>query len=268
VTAPFVRRAGQAVGVLATLKKGGLGRGAVVLTYHDVTTDAMYAPEHVSPQELRTQLVTAADVGWEFVDLVELTRRAVGGEEVDGLAAVTFDDAFVGIHRDAAEVLDALGVPATVFAPSARLGVDDPDWYEASDRTMSAHELREVAKAGIRVESHTRTHANLPTLDDTALELELRGAREELEDLLGEPVTLLAYPFGYYDRRVRAATEAAGYDAAYSFLSGRLVPGLDRFRLPRLPMPERSAHRRLLYQLRRPAWSFPDHRQDAVTSAA
>ena len=102
-----------------------------------------------------------------------------------------------------------------------------------------------------------------------ALDRELRGARAELEDLIGQPVTLLAYPFGYFDERVRDAVEAAGYRAAFSFLAGRIVPGprLDRFRLPRLPMPVRASARGIAYRLRRPAWSFRDHRSDAVMGA-
>jgi peptidoglycan/xylan/chitin deacetylase (PgdA/CDA1 family) len=265
------RTIGRAVGTVrgASALAGARlrGRGAVVFTYHDVTDDPANTSDQVTPGALRADLEAAQRWGLRWVGLPELVTRFLDGGRLDGVAAVTFDDALIGVHRHAVGILGELGVPATVFAVSQRLGTGTPEWYAGSDRVMTPQELREVADAGITVHSHTRTHAHLPAITDPeALGGELAGARTDLEQLLGRPVEYLAYPFGYFDRRVRAAAEAAGYRAAFTFLSGRIVPGLDRYRLPRFPMSSRHRPSRLAYQLARPASSFRDFQPETVTA--
>lgn len=267
-----IRRAfGRGVGVLRGAS--GLvgvplrGRGAVVLTYHDVTDDPANTSEQVSPSALRADLAAAEDWGLRFVALDEVVAGFSAGEALDGLVAVTFDDALIGVHRHAVGILGEMGITATVFAVSRRLGTGTPEWYPGSDRVMTPEELREVADAGHAVQSHTRTHADLPALDDAeTLHGELAGARADLEQVLDRPVEYLAYPFGYFDRRVRDAAEAAGYRAAFTFLAGRVVPGLDRYRLPRFPMGSRHHRARLAYLLGRPSSSFRDFQPETVTA--
>jgi peptidoglycan/xylan/chitin deacetylase (PgdA/CDA1 family) len=261
--------AGRAIGVArgtATLAGRRLRtRGAIVLTYHDVTDDPSNPTEQVSPAVLRAQLSAATRWGVRFIPLPTLTEKSLRGEAVDGLGAITFDDALVGVYRDAVGILSDLGLPATVFAVSDRLGVKAPDWYPGSDRVMTAAELRDVASAGIDIPSHSRTHADLPTLDGPALDRELAGSRAALSDLLERDVEYLAYPFGHYDPHVRAAARQAGYRAAFTFRTGRVTPDLDPYRLPRLPMWADGGRFRLAYNLGRPPSSFPEHQLGAVT---
>jgi peptidoglycan/xylan/chitin deacetylase (PgdA/CDA1 family) len=238
-------------------------RGASVLTYHDVTDYP--TNEQVSLAVLRAQLSAAMRWGVQFVPLPVLAERLLRGEPVDRLGAITFDDALVGVHRNAVMVLSELGLPATVFVVSDRLGVASPDWYPGSDRVMTVDELREVAGAGLDIQSHSRTHADLPQLSGPALDRELCDSRAVLSDLLGRDVEYLAYPFGHYDARVCKAAQQAGYSAAFTFRNGRVTAGLDPYRLPRLPMWTDARRLRLAYNLARPPWSFPPHQVGAVT---
>jgi peptidoglycan/xylan/chitin deacetylase (PgdA/CDA1 family) len=236
-----------------------------VLTYHDVTGDPENTIEQVSPIALRTQLAAAVRWGVRFVPLPELSERFLRGDSVDRLGAITFDDALVGVHRSAVGILAELGLPATVFVVTDRLGVAEPDWYPGSARVMTVDELREVARAGIDIQSHSRTHADLPRLDSRSLDRELGGSRADLSDLLGRDIAYLAYPFGHYDDRVRSAARQAGYRAAFTFRNARIELGLDPYRLPRVSMPADAGRLRLAYTLARPPWSFPDHQLAAVT---
>jgi peptidoglycan/xylan/chitin deacetylase (PgdA/CDA1 family) len=243
-------------------------RGATVLTYHDVTDDPAYTSDQVSPAALRAQLAAAVRWGMQFVPLPELAQRFLRGDSVDRLSAIAFDDALVGVHRNAVGVLAELGLPATVFVVSDRLGVAAPDWYESSDRVMTVDELREVADAGLDIQSHTCTHADLPTLDDPDLDRELGESRAALSDLLGRDVRYLAYPFGHFDQHVCAAARQTGYRAAFTFRNGRITRGLDPYRLPRLPMWTDAGRLRLAYNLARPPWSFPPHQRATVMDAS
>ncbi len=59
--------------------------------------------------------------------------------------------------------------------------------------------------------AHTLTHPSLPKCDDAALKEEIGGSKEWLEDILGKPVTMFAYPYGHYGDRVVAAVKKAGF---------------------------------------------------------
>lgn len=76
---------------------------------------------------------------------------------------------------------------------------------------MGWDELRRLQAAGWEIGSHTRTHPDLPTLDDATARDELRGSKEECEEHLGRPCNSLAYPFSSYDPRIKALAAEAGY---------------------------------------------------------
>jgi len=61
---------------------------------------------------------------------------------------------------------------------------------------MSWGQMREMRDAGMWFGSHTHTHRNLATLDASEVSDELRISKDTLEQGFGEPVTMLAYPYG------------------------------------------------------------------------
>ena len=232
--------------------------GAMVFAYHDIGDDPSNTTDYyVSPEQMRRQLTLARQWGLRFVDLAELTDAFLAGRDIDGLAAVAFDDSLVGVHHHAMPVLLDLGIPATVFTVSDRLG-ESPPWWPGAARVMTEAELREMAAAGFRISSHTKTHASLTDIDGSAMREEIAGSRKHLEDLIGAPVDLFAYPFGHYNPEVRAVTTETGYRAAFSFLNGRIVAGMDEYQLPRLNMISEQGRLRLAYHLARPPSAWPD----------
>jgi peptidoglycan/xylan/chitin deacetylase (PgdA/CDA1 family) len=89
---------------------------------------------------------------------------------------------------------------------------------------MTWDQIRALARAGMDIESHTRTHRVLQTLDDAALHSELAGSRADLEAQLGRPVRAVAYPVGRRIgrglQRIRRALATAGYKLGLSNASG------------------------------------------------
>ena len=76
-----------------------------------------------------------------------------------------------------------------------------------------------LRRAGMGVQSHTRTHRVLQTLSAERLDDELRGSRDALERVLGEPVRAVAYPVGKTvsdAAHVRRAVLDAGYEIGFS----------------------------------------------------
>jgi peptidoglycan/xylan/chitin deacetylase (PgdA/CDA1 family) len=243
-------------GALAGRALPTTGRGGAVLCYHDVGHERDATTDYfVSADQLRRQLRAISAWGLRFVDLPELVERLERGSSLDGLVAVTFDDALAGVHEHALPVLTELRVPATVFVVTDVRGVDPPFWPGAR-RTLGTAELLELRAAGIRLGSHSRTHTSLTGLADDRLHDELVRSRAELADLTGDECDLLAYPSGHHDARVEHAAEAAGYRAACTFTFGRVTPGSNRYAIDRFCMGPSHHRARLAYHLSRPptAW--------------
>jgi peptidoglycan/xylan/chitin deacetylase (PgdA/CDA1 family) len=86
---------------------------------------------------------------------------------------------------------------------------------EFADRLlMTWDHVRALRRAGMDVESHTRTHRILQTLSAAELRFELEGSRDDLRRELGEAPRALAYPIGKplaASSPIRAALVRAGY---------------------------------------------------------
>jgi peptidoglycan/xylan/chitin deacetylase (PgdA/CDA1 family) len=87
---------------------------------------------------------------------------------------------------------------------------------------------------GFSFQSHTRLHPDLTTLSEDTLLAELAGSRQELEDMLGERVRYLAYPYGRFNDHVLSTTRNAGYEAAFSTQPGFNRRGVELYRIRRL----------------------------------
>lgn len=213
-----------------------------VLMYHRVG-DAHNEWERkycVSPQRFAEHMQILARAGWQAVTIDNFFAWLDGSVELPEQSfLLTFDDGYLGVYEHAAPVLTALGWPATVFLVSQLIGQRDA-WCETHNPSgatyplMDASHIRELRARGFSFHSHTRSHADLLTLDDSALHDQLALARDDLQTLLGEAVDYLAYPYGRYDDRVLYAAQAAGYRAAFSVQSGFNRRDIDRFRLRRL----------------------------------
>ena len=193
---------------------------SIVLCYHAVS-ERWAAPLSVTPANLERQLGLLTARGYRGVTFSEL----VSGRAEGRVVCVTFDDAYRSVLERALPIMARLGIPGTVFAPTAFVGRPEPmawpgidGWlggpHEPELACMSWDDLRGLAAAGWEVGSHTRTHPHLTSCGDEQLREELEGSRADCGNGMGEPCTSLAYPYGDWDMRVAAVAEAAGYSAA------------------------------------------------------
>jgi peptidoglycan/xylan/chitin deacetylase (PgdA/CDA1 family) len=89
---------------------------------------------------------------------------------------------------------------------------------------MTWDHVRMLSRAGMDIESHSRSHRVLQTLDGVGLESELAGSRADLEAQLGRPIRAIAYPvgrrLGQGTERIRTAITSAGYRIGLTNASG------------------------------------------------
>lgn len=194
-----------------------------VLGYHRVDD---HGPMAVSRQTFRLHMrvLDAERRRRPVLDLVDAIDRLAAGTAPRRAVVVTFDDAWADNHSNALDHLVEHRVPATLFVPSRLVGTAG---------RLTRAQLLEMAAAGVSVGAHSRTHADLTACSDADLEWEVRGSREDLEDLLGVPCTCFAYPHGRLDARVRAAVAAAGFRTAVTTVRGWTRAGTDPLRVSR-----------------------------------
>jgi peptidoglycan/xylan/chitin deacetylase (PgdA/CDA1 family) len=83
---------------------------------------------------------------------------------------------------------------------------------------------------------HTATHPNLTAATVDAHE-EMARCRAQIGERLGRDATIVAYPYGCSDARVRDAARAAGMTAGLSVAQRRARAGDDALALPRIGVP-------------------------------
>jgi peptidoglycan/xylan/chitin deacetylase (PgdA/CDA1 family) len=119
---------------------------------------------------------------------------------------LTFDDAYADHVEHAFPVLKHYEFKVTVFVVTGHIGGystwDQPFGYPAR-ALMTEAQIRRWSQQGIEFAAHTRTHRDLRDLGTRELDFELRGCKEDLVQILNNPVTSFAYPFGLYNDRVR-----------------------------------------------------------------
>jgi peptidoglycan/xylan/chitin deacetylase (PgdA/CDA1 family) len=192
----------------------------LVLCYHAVSED-WGADLAVTPTQLESQLELVLRHGYRGATFHDAVHSPPAAKTV----AVTFDDAYRSVVELGFPILAKLGLPGTVFVPTAFTGRGAPmrwpgidHWLDGPHESelvpMSWEELATLAAAGWEIGAHTRTHPHLTELDDVALGEELRDSRHDCESELGLPCRSFAYPFSDEDERVVRATAVAGYSAA------------------------------------------------------
>ena len=112
-----------------------------------------------------------------------------------------------------------------------------PAPLDQSSKALTWAQVRDMARSGIEIGSHTVSHPNLTQLSDTALDFELRESRRIIEERLERDVTTLAYPIGTasaFDERVVRHARQAGYRLAVTYRFGaNWIGSLQRYELRR-----------------------------------
>ena len=188
--------------------------GLRVLAYHRVSADRDELAVH--PESFRRHVQALCDARYETVSLDTGLDRLDAGETDVRMVAVTFDDGYLDVAEHALPVLAELGIPATIYVATAvTAGNARFAWYRHQPPLITGEELALLAAGDlVEVGAHTRTHPSLPQLDDAAARGEIAGSRQELELVLGRPVTTFAYPAGRFSPRDVEIVRAAGFRAA------------------------------------------------------
>jgi peptidoglycan/xylan/chitin deacetylase (PgdA/CDA1 family) len=214
---------------------------ATVLCYHIVEAPA--APRmHIDRETFRQHLRYLEMTGYNVIPLRHLYEY-VSGQRASipkNAVVITIDDGWRSTYTEAFPELQKRKFPFTVFIY--------PNIIGKTANALSWEQIREMADAGVDIQSHSLTHPFLTrrrhrSLSDAKygewLQRELAQSRRILEKETGRKVQFLAYPYGDYDDRVAVASAKAGYKAALTCDFGRVRKGSDPLRMKRFVIDDR-----------------------------
>ncbi len=220
---------GSAGDLPATLPADAVVVHVPILMYHYVDAEpppmGPYADSlTVRTPEFRSQLSHLAAQGYRTLDLAAVYLAMAAGTPYEYKAvAITFDDGGLDNYTVAFPLLKEHGFTATFFIITEEIG--RPGY-------MTWDMVREMAAAGMSIQSHTAFHSDLRSITDKKLRAELAGSRATIEEETGLVPYALCYPAGAYDERAIAAARDAGYLLAVTTKPGK---DLDPERIMELP---------------------------------
>lgn len=128
---------------------------------------------------------------------------------------------------------------------------------------LTGEMLLNLSRAGIEIGGHTITHPILTKLDDATARHEIAQNKKTLEEIIGQPLRLFAYPNGKigkdFDQRHMAMAKEAGYIAAFSTAIGSATATTHPYNIPRSRPWD---HAPFLFQLRLLRWLAKENQPD------
>ena len=223
-----------------------------ILTYHRLLAEAptkAVDPQRISVNlaQFRRQLGWLKRLGFRTLRLQDYVRNWRAGSRT---FAITFDDGYEEVLTLGLPVLKEFGFTATVFVVANQLGGTNR-WDDGKSRLLSTDQLRELDRSGITIGSHTLGHVHLTQVDLETARRETRDSKARLEDVLGHPVTLWAYPYGESNDQAERMAREAGYEAAFVTDRGPRDHSVDSFRLRRVVVFPRNTLWEILCKVQR-----------------
>jgi peptidoglycan/xylan/chitin deacetylase (PgdA/CDA1 family) len=212
---PAVSSTPTPVAVATPIPSPAIDRSArvIVLCYHrfeDRPKDQLA----IAPAEFKTQMQQLKDAGIQVVAMKDFLAWKRGEKSIAPKSAViTIDDGYVSGYNVAWPILKQFGYPFTMFIYT--------NYINVGGKSISWAQLEEMRDAGVDIESHTVSHKDLRRAPkgqeyNAWLHNELFASKQLLEDKLGIKIVALAFPYGTYNENVRKASQAAGYEAAFT----------------------------------------------------
>ena len=216
------------------------GRGPIaVLTFHRVADDG--ANPWTTPTRCFRQTVKWLRSEFDLISLEEVQQRIRSGTHRRAAVSITFDDGYADNCQAALPLLLENGIPFTYFVTADAVLEGKPFLHDTrmGNRlaTNTTEQVRELARLGVEIGAHTRTHADLGRVSDPEiLADEIVSARDDLEQAIGTRIRYFAFPFGRPEHLTVAAVDlarTAGYEAVCSAYGGWNYPGQDAFCIQR-----------------------------------
>jgi peptidoglycan/xylan/chitin deacetylase (PgdA/CDA1 family) len=206
------------------------GQGVPVLMYHRVdpylsARDPITVHLTVMQPAFEAQLRLLEAAGYQPMSL-EMLRRSLDQQALPKRRVVlTFDDGYEDNYTIVYPLLRKHGFTATFFIVTSSVGTRDH---------LTAAQIRELAQAGMEMESHGVHHVDFAQLPQSTARAELVQSRATIEAWSGQRVAFFAYPAGRYSTPLERLLESLGYQGALTERPGFVTASSQPYLLERV----------------------------------
>lgn len=203
-----------------------------VIMYHHIMQSTPSDRLSVAPLTFEKQMVFLVRKNYKVLNLEQVASLIKNRKRPKTKSvAITFDDGYLDVYKNAYPVLKKYNIPATVFIIVDFVGLEG---------YMNWDQIQEMARNNITFGCHTLTHPWLPNLTDEEIKVEVIGSRNIIENRLLQKVDFIAYPQGGFDTRVVNIVKDAGYLGACATNPGKRFSSYDPFIIKRLRISQNS----------------------------
>ena len=151
-----------------------------ILMYHYISSLPADADDYrinltLEPDVFRAHMHYLHDEGYTTISLYQLHIALLQGTQLPPKPIIlTFDDGYIDHYTNVSPVLKEYGFTGTFFIITERADDNNPTY-------MNWSQISEMARAGMSMESHSKTHADLRGRSYDFLVYELLGSLESLQ---------------------------------------------------------------------------------------
>ncbi len=199
-----------------------------ILCYHSFSDQNIYS---VPIAEVIKQLESLRNEA-EFVSLDQVLGYINSNAQLKKPAvAITIDDGY----KDALELLpitQKYNIPVTIFVLTQPENADRKE-LDHQGELLSWGDIQTLKNAGWTIACHGATHKNFAKLTDQELSQEIIESKKVLETKLKTSINYFSYPKGVFNEKIVNVVKQAGFQAAFTVITGSISPQLNKFLLPR-----------------------------------
>lgn len=202
-----------------------LTHGTPILMYHAFGSAAEPVSRYVTPsRRFARQMAWLKLMRYRVIGIEEYLRyRCAHSLPPHRTVVITIDDGYADNWNVAYPILQRFRFPATIFVVTDQVG---KPYYSEIDSELNGRlvlswtEVEQLARAGMGIGAHTRTHPNLRNICLEQARSEIEGSKIELEKRLNIPISVFSYPFGEFNAQIQNLAEQAGFIGSCSVISG------------------------------------------------
>jgi len=197
-------------------------KGVAILMYHKIglpPQNSKLKNLWVSPEKFARQMRYLQKKAIPVITFAEYYQLLQEKRVPVKAVIISFDDGYQDNYIEAFPVLKKYGFKAMFFLVSDTIGIVN-QWHnpatEPHQKMLSPEQIKEMQAAGMEFGSHTLSHLNLNELSIEAANIQIAKSKPVLEQVLGKPVDIFAYPYGAgaYNPAVKQLVKPAGYKLA------------------------------------------------------
>ena len=204
-----------------------------ILMYHYISNlppnaDNIRRELTVEPAIFRQHLEFFRDEGYQTISLADLHNALTQGQPLPEKPIIlTFDDSYIDHYTNVFPMLKEFGFMGVFFVITSTADNNNP-------AHLSWDQITEMANTGMRMQAHTKNHAELDNRSYDFLVYEIMGSIESLEAYTGRKVEYLSYPVGRYDNFTLQIVQTMPINRAVTTQRGLIHTTSNYLEVPRL----------------------------------